>query len=50
MFFEVRKALTILLGGIVLAACTALPKPFEHINQKERNSLAALKDGGAWLS
>ncbi len=47
MFFEVRKSLAILLGTIILTACTVLPKPFEHTNQKERNSLAALIDGGA---
>ena len=47
MFFEVRKGFAILLGAIVLTACTVLPKPFEHTNQKERNSLAALIDGGA---
>ena len=47
MFFEVRKGFTILLGAIVLTACTVLPKPFEHTNQKERNSLAELIDGGA---
>ena len=47
MFFEVPKGLAILLGAIVLTACTVLPKPFEHTNQKERNSLAALLDGGA---
>ena len=47
MFFEVRKGLAILLGAIVLTACTVLPKPFEHTYQKERNSLAALIDGGA---
>ena len=47
MFFEVRKGFAILLGAIVLTACTVLPKPFEHTNQKERNSLAVLIDGGA---
>ena len=47
MFFEVRKGFAILLGAIVLTACTVLPKPFEHTNQKERNNLAALIDGGA---
>jgi hypothetical protein len=47
VFFEVRKGFAILLGAIVLTACTVLPKPFEHTNQKERNSLAALIDGGA---
>jgi len=47
VYFEVRKGFTILLGAIVLTACTVLPKPFEHTNQKERNSLAALIDGGA---
>ena len=47
MFFEVRRGITILLGAVVLTACTVLPKPFEHTNQKERNNLAALIDGGA---
>ena len=47
MFFEVRKGFAILLGAIVLTACTVLPKPFAHTNQKGRNSLAALIDGGA---
>ena len=42
-----RKSLSILLGAIVLTACTVLPKPFEHTNLKERNSLATLIDGGA---
>ena len=42
-----RKGFAILLGAIVLTACTVLPKPFEHTNQKEKNSLAALIDGGA---
>ena len=47
MLFEVQKGFAILLGAIVLTACTVLPKPFEHTNQKERNGLAALIDGGA---
>lgn len=47
MLFEVPKGLVILLGAIILTACTVLPKPFEHTNQKERNGLAALIDGGA---
>jgi len=47
VFFEVRKGFAILLGAIVLTACTVLPKPFEHTNQKGWNSLAALIDGGA---
>ena len=42
-----RKGFAILLGAIVLTACTVLPRPFEHTNLKERNSLATLIDGGA---
>ena len=42
-----RKGLAILLGAIFLTACTVLPKPFEHTNQKEQNRLVALVDGGA---
>ena len=41
------KEATLILGIIVLAACIALPKPFEHKKHRMENGLVFLSAGGA---
>ena len=47
MYYKVLKSSAILFSLLILANCAALPKPFEHGNQKKKNELVALKSGGA---